>query len=161
MLNQCIENVKDNLNEKTKLYGEYKLMVIKKDLISIIFQIYFFDETNNSTFDILKSITVNPKKGQIYNFEDLFAKNSDFKNRINELILLDIRDNNIPIIQEFTKINKSKNFYLTDTSLIVYFDIFKDSQYSGVYCTPQFTIPYKAILDIIDFKGPIGNLIKK
>ncbi|MBI6875546.1 RsiV family protein [Clostridium aciditolerans] len=108
----------------------------------------------------MKSITIDTKKGQIYNFEDLFHKNSNFENRINELLLTNIRDNNIPIIQEFTKINKSKNFYLTDTSLVIYFDIFKDSQYAGVYCAPQFTIPFKTITDIIDSKGPIGKLIK-
>lgn len=147
----------DKFSNQRNINGEYKITFNKRNLLSIIFEFYSYLPEENSTFDILKSLTINTRDGYIYNFNDLFYKGSNYKSSINRIIIENIKENSIPIIEEYANINKNRNFYLTEDSLVVYYGLNINSKYTPIYCIPQFTIPYNSIKDIINPTGPIAR----
>lgn len=143
------------------IYGEYKVTLFKRNLLSIIIQCYSYLPGDDRAFNLLKSLTINIRKSCIYNFHDLFYKGSDYEYIINKIILENIKDNNIPIIEEFANINKNRSFYLTEDSLVIYYELNRNSPYAFSYCIPQFSIPINSIKNIINTKGPIRDLLRK
>lgn len=147
----------DKFSNQRNINGEYKITLNKRNLLSIIFEFYSYLPGENSTLDILKSLTISTREGYIYNFNDLFYKGSNYENSINRILIENIKENNIPIIEEYANINKNRKFYLTEDSLVIYYELNKNSKYASVYCIPQFAIPYNSIKSIIDPTGPIAR----
>lgn len=147
----------DKFSNQRNINGEYKITLNKRNLLSIAFEFYSYLPQENSTFDILKSLTVNTREGYIYNFNDLFYKGSNYENNINRIIIENIKENSIPIIEEYANINKNRKFYLTEDSLVIYYELNRNSRYAPIYCIPQFTIPYNSIENIINPTGPIAR----
>lgn len=152
----------ENLYLKTidLLYGDYKITLNRTDLLSLTMEFCSYKEENNICFTTLKSLTIDTATASIYNFENLFDERSDYEPIINKIILENIRDNNVPIIEEFGNMNKYRNFYLTDDSLIIYYNLNRNSRYASSYYFPYFRIPYCTINEIINSSGPLTSLKK-
>jgi hypothetical protein len=161
MIQSLIKKEADEFLGQRNIYGKYKITLFKKNLLSIIIQCYSYLPGDDRTFNLLKSLTINIRKSCIYNFDDLFYKESDYEYIINKIILENIKDNNIPIIEEFANINKNRSFYLTEDSLVIYYELNRNSPYAFSYCIPQFSIPIDSIKNIINPKGPIRGLLRK
>lgn len=148
-----IDKEAGHLNDENSLYGEFNVTLNTKNLLSLIIELSYYDENKNSSYNILKSLTINTKDVYIYNFDDLFIKGSNYENVINKAILEYIRDNGVPIVEELANINTNRHFYFTEDSLAIYYNLHKSSLYSANYCIPQFYIPLDYIKDIINSKA--------
>ena len=147
----------DKFSDQRNINGEYKVTLNKRNLLSIIFEFYSYLPEENSTFDLLKSLTIDTREGCIYNFNDLFYEGSNYENSINTIIIENIKENSIPIIEEYANINKNRKFYLTEDSLVIYYELDRNSKYASIYCIPQFAIPYNSIKKFINPTGPIAR----
>ncbi|MBC2580233.1 DUF3298 domain-containing protein [Clostridium sp. DJ247] len=161
MLQNFIEKETNKFLEQRDIYGEYKITLNKRNLLSVIIEFYLCIPGKDTALNLLKAITINIREAYIYNFKELFYKESNYEYIINKIILENIKENNIPIIEEFANINKNRRFYLTEDSLVIYYELNKNSKYSYIYCVPQFIIPFNFIKDIINPKGPIAKLFFK
>lgn len=141
------------LSDENLLYGEYNITLNTKNLISLIIEFCIYNEKKNSSYNTLKSLTINTKDAYIYRFNDLFIKESNYENVINKAILENIRENGVPIVEELANISKNRSFYFTDDSLVIYYNLHKNSPYASNYCTPQFYIPINNIKNIISSKA--------
>lgn len=157
-----IQNViKKELSETKNtifLQGRYEITVNTKDILSLLFETYTQDLNSNLCYNSITPLTINIKKGSIYNLSDLFIKEKNYETILSNIILQQIRDSNIPIIEEFANITKNRSFYLTETSLVICYTLYKNSHYSS-YCTPYFNIPFYSLKHIINPKGPISKLL--
>ncbi|MEQ8155086.1 MAG: DUF3298 domain-containing protein [Clostridiaceae bacterium] len=147
----------DKFSHQRNINGKYKVTLNKRNLLSIIFEFYSYLPEENSTFDLLKSLTIDTRECCIYNFNDLFYEGSNYENSINTIIIENIKENSIPIIEEYANINKNRKFYLTEDSLVIYYELDRNSKYASIYCIPQFTIPYNSIKNFINPYGPIAR----
>ncbi|WML37274.1 RsiV family protein [Clostridium sp. OS1-26] len=159
MMQSFIEKETNKFLEQRDIYGEYKITLDKRNLLSLVIEFYSCLPGQNIAFNLLKSLTINTREAYIYNFNDLFYEGSNYEYIINKIILEDIKENSIPIIEEFANINKNRRFYLTEDCLVIYYELNKNSKYAYIYSAPQFIIPFNSIKDIINTKGPIVKLL--
>lgn len=138
------------LKDNYSLYSEFNVTLNTKNLISLIIEFYFYNDENNSSHSTLQSLTIRTTDAYIYDFNDLFIEGINYENIISKIILEYIRDNGVPIVEELANINKNKSFYFTNDSLVVYYNLNKNSLYSSNYWIPQFYIPIKSIKNIIN-----------
>lgn len=160
-INSFIGKETNKFTEQRNIYGEYKITLNKRNLLSIIIESYSYLPGEDTEFNFLNSLNINTRDAYIYNFNDLFSKGSNYDYIINKIILENIKESNIPIIEEFATLNKNKRFYLTEDSLVIYYELNGNSKYASTYCIPQINIAFKSIQDIINPKGPITNLLLK
>jgi hypothetical protein len=158
MTQNFIKEETNKFLEQRNIHGEYNITLNKRNVLSIIIEFYSYLPEEETAFNLLKSLTINTTEAYIYNFNDLFYKGSNYDYIINKLILENIKENNIPIIEEFSNINKNRRFYLTEDSLVIYYELNRNSKYASIYCIPKFVIPFNFIRNIINSKGPIAYL---
>ncbi|MEQ8198760.1 MAG: hypothetical protein ABRQ27_12250, partial [Clostridiaceae bacterium] len=82
----------DKFSDQRNINGEYKVTLNKRNLLSIIFEFYSYLPEENSTFDLLKSLTIDTRECCIYNFNDLFYEGSNYENSINTIIIENIKE---------------------------------------------------------------------
>lgn len=140
-----------------EIIGNYRVTVNKKGILSIRIEFYTFKKHAANGLTVVKSITANLVTGQVYQLPDLFKINSDYKTVISRIIKKQIDERHLPLIKEFVSIKDNEEFYLTENSLVIYFQLFEYTpHYVGI---PEFAIPYAQIRDLIRNEGPIGKLM--
>lgn len=148
-------------NEDKKFTGGYSVKLNKRGTLSILIEIYCHKKGETHGKNIRKNINISLKDARIYHMDDIFSRKirrSKYINRINELIKDQIQFKAIKLNRDFDTISKDQEYYLTETSLVVYFQV---NQFTALeYGFPEFDIPFNDILDIVNSKGPIGRLLK-
>lgn len=139
-------------------WGEYTIETNKNGVLSIKFSINFYAEgaAHGMTFE--KSLTFHLAMGHIYTLPELFRMHSNYLARINQFIEKEIKEKDIPLIAEFKGIAPNQDFYLTDDSLVIYFQLYEYTPYA--YGIPEFKIPYPNLYDLINRHGPIALLLR-
>jgi hypothetical protein len=94
--------------------------------------------------------------GQIYSLENLFKPGSDYVQKINEILLAQIKE----IGEEmgvwegsFTGISPEPLFVVTADALKITFSVYEIAPYAAGF--PTFAIPYAEIMDLIDTEGAL------
>lgn len=140
-----------------EILGIYRITLNEKGILSIRFEVYTFPIHAANGLTVVKSLTFNLATGEAYQLHDLFRINSDYKIVITKMIQQQIRERDLPLIKEFRGITDYQDFYLTENSLVIYFqEIEYTPHYVGI---PEFAIPYSKIINLIRKDGPIARLI--
>ncbi|MDH7480283.1 MAG: DUF3298 domain-containing protein, partial [Syntrophomonadaceae bacterium] len=158
LVQEMIENPQPGgqLPGKPDISGDYKVEVNRNGVLSIRFSEESYVEHAAHPFTRVDSRTYNLENGQVYELSDLFRPGSDYVARINASIKLQFKEKQLPTIREFETISNDQNFYLTDTDLVIYFQLYEYTPYYvGI---PEFSIPYSSLADIINPRGPIAKL---
>lgn len=136
--------------------GNSKIALNKNGILSVTIIVYTFRKHAANGLTVQKSITFDLNTGRVYQFQDLFDKNSIYKNVISNMIRQQIKERDLPLIKDFKGISGNEDFYLTDKNLIIYFqEIEITPHYVGI---PEFIIPYIEIRNLINKEGPIAML---
>nr|WP_218627909.1 DUF3298 and DUF4163 domain-containing protein [Sporosarcina sp. E16_8] len=106
---------------------------------------------------IIKSLTFDTKNGKQYELKDLFKKGSDYKKKLSDIINRRIKDWNIDVLEPFKEIRSDQDFYIADTSLVIYFQLYEITPYYWGF--PYFPIPIKDLADIINPDGPLDRMM--
>lgn len=148
-------------SEDKKFTGGYSVKLNKRGTLSIIIEIYCHQKGEAHGRTIRKNINISLKDARIYHMDDLFSRKirkSKYISRINELIKNQIQFKAIKFTREYDTISKDQEYYLTETSLVVYFHVNQFTSFE--YGFPEFEIPFEDVLDIVNSKGPIGRLLR-
>ncbi|MDF2724481.1 MAG: hypothetical protein K0Q59_4156 [Paenibacillus sp.] len=147
--------VEDPTREMT---GTYEIQLNGNGLISIVFQNYVYAKGAAHGITLQKSLTMDLWNGREYRFADLFKKDSNYKQKIDEILNKQIKEQDVPIFEftPFQGVGPNQEYYLTPTDLVIYYQLYEYTPYA--YGFPTFHIPYTEISDIIDPAGPIGRL---
>ncbi|GKV65769.1 MULTISPECIES: DUF3298 and DUF4163 domain-containing protein [Sporosarcina] len=134
-----------------ELLASYELKNNQRGLLSINLIVYSFTGgAHGMTY--CKSLTFDTKTGRSYSLPDLFKPGSPYVQRISEYIRRHIQQWEISVLEPFTKIRPDQDFYIADTSLVVYFQLYEISPY--VQGFPYFPIPLLDLQDIIKPNSP-------
>jgi len=145
---------KINFNE---ILGTYNVMLNKNGLLSILFTMYTYVNKAAHGFTAYSSITLNVNTGQIYNFNDLFNPKIYYVSFLNELANQYIKNNNITLINEYKGITPDQQYYLTPTSLVIYYQVYEYTPYYyGIF---EIELPYSKIKNLLGPTSPINMLI--
>lgn len=137
--------------------GNYEVMLNEQGILSLKFNVFTIRIHAANGIEEQRSLTVNLETGRLYRLYDLFERNSNYKDVINEIIREQIEERDIPLIKEFTGIDDFEDYYLTRNNLVIYFQELEFTpHFVGI---PEFPIPYSQIENLIRKDGPIARFI--
>lgn len=141
---------------KTEITATYDLKTNERGILSLALSNYaFWGGAHGVT--ILKSLTFDVETGKSYELKDLFKPDSDYVKKISDICRIQIKERDIPIINEFHGIRPDQDYYIADKCLVVYFQQAELTPYA--YGFLYFPISVYEIEDIIDMDGPLGEML--
>lgn len=139
-----------------ELVGEYEIKNNQRGILSSNLTVYSFSGGANG-ITTAKSLTFDIRTGRSYTLQDLFKPGSPYVQRISEYVRRHIRQWDIPVLKPFTQIRPDQDFYIADTSLVVYFQQLEISpHYVGF---PYFPIPLLDLQDMIRPGSPADRMM--
>lgn len=138
------------------LYGYYEIKNNQRDVLSMSLSNYVYHYHAAHGMTVIKSLTFDLQKGKQAALKDLFKPGSDYVKRISDLIAVQIKERDIPLLVDFTAIKPDQDFYIADKALVVYFQLYEITPYA--YGFPMFPISVYDLQDIIDENGPLGRM---
>ena len=105
---------------------------------------------------IVKSLTFDIKTGRTYKLSSLFKPDSNYVKVLSDIISLQIKVREIPLLDDFKGIDPEQDYYIADKSLVVYFQLYEITPY--VYGLPYFPISVYELQDIIRDEGALGRM---
>ena len=95
----------------------------------------------------IRSLNIDGMTGTDYPLGTNFKPGSNYVDILSDLIRKQIRERNIPLLEEFRGIRPDQDYYVADNVLIIYFQLYEISPYAAGF--PYFPIPLYQIEDII------------
>ncbi|AKL94433.1 putative protein with DUF3298 domain [Clostridium aceticum] len=141
-----------------EFWGEYKVKLKEANILSMLVYINSYSKGAAHGLTAVKAINVDLSTGKVYDLQDLFIKNSDYIEKINEVIKEEIIEKNIPLLVEFETIDKKQDFYLTKDHLTIFFQLYEYTPYA--YGIPEFEIPYTVLASTIEESNPMKAFIQ-
>lgn len=132
-------------------YGTFDIKFFKKDFISLDLNGSYYVLGAAHPMPVRKTENINLKTGKFYTIEDLFIKNSSWKEYLNRLIKSMINfDKKYDYVfkDSFKGIEDNQNFYIDENNLYVYFKPYDIAPYAAGFVT--FKIPFSKLNKIIN-----------
>lgn len=149
--------IKPEVLDFNEILETYEVKLNERKILSILFSMYTYINKAAHGYTAYSSITVNVETGQIYNFSDLFNGKVCYIITLNELSKQYIKDNNINLINEYKGITEDQQYYLTPTSLVLYYQVYEYTPY--YYGLFKIEIPYEKLKNIQIPGGPISKFL--
>ncbi|UYG97662.1 DUF3298 and DUF4163 domain-containing protein [Cytobacillus firmus] len=162
--NTILRQTQQLINEQTgnmdttvvDLYGYYEVKNNQRDVLSLSLSNYVYHYHAAHGMTVIKSLTFDLQKGKQVSLKDLFKPGSDYVQRISDLIAVQIKERDIPLLVDLTAIKPDQDFYIADKALVVYFQLYEITPYA--YGFPMFPISVYDLQDIVDENGPLGRM---
>ena len=140
-----------------ELLGYFEIKNNQRGILSLNLIVYTFTGGAHG-HTIIKSLTFDTKTGKQYTLRELFKPGSDYVKKLSDIIRVDIKKWDIQLIDPpFTEIRPDQDFYIADTSLVVYFQLYEISPYAWGF--PYFPIPILDLADIVRPQGPLDRMM--
>ncbi|WP_318614119.1 DUF3298 and DUF4163 domain-containing protein [Sporosarcina sp. YIM B06819] len=140
-----------------ELVAYFELKTNQRGLLSLNLIVYSFTGGAHGT-TVIKSLTFDTKTGKQYELKDLFKPGSDYVKQLSDIIRQRIKDWNIDLLDPpFKEIRSDQDFYIGDTTLVIYFQQYEIT--AGVWGFPYFPIPILDLADIIQPNGPLDRMM--
>lgn len=141
-----------------EVIGNFEIKNNQRQVLSLTLKNYTYHEQAAHGMTVIKSLTFDMLKEEICLLKDLFLVNSNYIERISSIIKAQIQARDIPLIEEFTRIESNQDFYIADKALVIYFQLYDLTPY--VFGFPMFPISVYDLADIIDENGPLGRMME-
>lgn len=141
-----------------EVIGNFEIKNNQRQVLSLTLKNYTYHEQAAHGMTVIKSLTFDMLKEEICLLKDLFLVNSNYIERISSIIKAQIQARDIPLIEEFTRIESNQDFYIADKALVIYFQLYDLTPY--VFGFPMFPISVYELADIIDENGPLGRMME-
>lgn len=141
-----------------EMIGNFEIKNNQRQVLSLTLKNYTYHQQAAHGMTVIKSLTFDMLKEEICMLKDLFLVNSNYIERISSIIKAQIQARDIPLIEEFTRIDSNQDFYIADKALVIYFQLYDLTPY--VFGFPMFPISVYEVADIIDENGPLGRMLE-
>lgn len=140
-----------------ELLANYEIKTNERGILSLNLIVYSFTGGAHG-MTVINSLTFDTKTGKQYTLKELFKPGSDYEKRISAIITQRIKDWDIQLLDPpFKGIRSDQDFYIADTSLVIYFQLYEITPY--VWGFPYFPIPILDLADIIQPDGPLDRMM--
>lgn len=140
-----------------ELLANFEIKNNQRGILSLNLIVYSFTGGAHG-MTIIKSLTFDTKTGKQYELKDLFKPGSDYVKKLSDIIRVDIKKWDVQLLDPpFIEIRPDQDFYIADTSLVIYFQLYEITPYAWGF--PYFPIPILDIADIIQPQGPLDRMM--
>ncbi|NLY42899.1 MAG: DUF3298 and DUF4163 domain-containing protein [Clostridiaceae bacterium] len=162
-INQTIYNkVLEMINQlqymdiPTYVSMSYELKTNEKNVLSLSL-IGLGDFRGAHPVTLVKSLNFDVNTGKNYTLIDLFKPGSNYVQVLSDMVAQQIKQRNIPILDEFKGIRPDQDYYIADRNLILYFQQAEITPYAAGI--PYFSILIEDLQDIISDTGLLARMI--
>lgn len=156
-LNKLLVEQNFYAKELVELLASFEIKNNQRGILSLNLIVYSFTGGAHG-MTIIKSLTFDAKTGKQYELNDLFKPGSDYVKKLSDIIRQDIKKWDVQLLYPpFTEIRPDQDFYIADTSLVIYFQLYEITPY--VWGFPYFPIPILDLADIIQQQGPLNRMM--
>lgn len=138
-----------------ELIAYFEIKNNQRGILSLNLIVYSFTGGAHG-MTVAKSLTFDTKTGHQYTLKELFKKNSNYVKDLSSIITKDIKKWQVDTIEPFTVIRPDQDFFIADTSLVIYFQLYEYTPYYWGF--PYFPIAILDIQDIIEPDGPLDRM---
>lgn len=149
-------NSGDTMTPLVEMLGTYELKNNQRNVLSLTLSNYSYYHNTAHGMTNIRSLTFDLEKGRLCELSGLFKPSSNYVGRISKIIQAQIKQRNIPLINDFTVIRPNQYFYIADKALVIYFQLYELTPY--VFGFLMFPISVYDIQDIIEEEGPLGRM---
>jgi len=146
LVNQMIRDQGYYDNPQTDITAYYELKTNERGLLSLTLSNYAFSGGAHG-ITLLKALTFDVETGYNYELKQLFSPYSNYIKVLSDMIKVQIKEREIPLIVDFNQIRPDQDYYLADKCLVVYFQQYELAPYA--YGFPQFPISLYDLQDIL------------
>lgn len=139
-----------------EMVASFEIKNNQRGILSLNLIVYSFTGGAHG-MTIVKSLTFDTKTGRKYALKDLFKVGSDYEKTLSDIIQKDIVKWDIQLLGKFEGIRPDQDFYIADTSLVVYFQLYEITPY--VWGFPYFPIAILDIADIVRPESPLDTMM--
>lgn len=139
-----------------QMAGFYEIKNNQRQVLSLSLSNYTYHYHAAHGMTYIKSLTFDLKKEKLCQLKDLFKPGSDYVAKISNLIRVQIKQRDIPLLDGFTAIKPNQDFYIADKALVIYFQLYEIAPYAAAF--PMFPISVFDLQDIIAENGPLGRM---
>jgi len=129
----------------------------QRGILSIAVHAYFFPYPAAHGITIIHSATYDTNTGRQYMLSEVFKPGSDYVKVLSDKIGEQIKQREIPLINEYKGIKPEQYFYIADKTIVIYFQLYDLTPY--VYGFPMFPISLYDIQELIPEDGILSSLI--
>lgn len=161
IINQANMIIREQLNNQvpgnTEMTGSYEIKNNQRGILSLTQYNYAYTPPAAHGLTLLKALTIQVQSGKVYALRELFRPGSNYMSRLDALIRAQIKERDVPLLDEFKGISPDQDYYIADKSLVIFFQLYELTPY--VYGFPMFPISVYTLQDIIVEDGPLGIMI--
>ncbi|MHA6259709.1 DUF3298 and DUF4163 domain-containing protein [Sporosarcina sp. CAU 1771] len=139
-----------------ELIAYYELKTNQRGILSLNIIVYSFTGGAHG-MTIIKSLTFDTTIGKQYTLKELFKPGTDYEKELSSIIKKKITDWDIQLIGKFEGIRADQDFYIADSVLVIYFQLYEITPY--VWGFPYFPIPIMDIKEIIEPGGALERMM--
>lgn len=139
-----------------ELIANFEIKNNQRGILSLNLIVYSFTGGAHG-MTVVKSLTFDVKTGHSFTLQELFKPNSDYVKQISTIISADIKKWNVDTLEPFKTIRPDQDFYIADTSLIIYFQLYEITPY--YWGLPYFPIAILNLQNIIKEKGSLDTML--
>ncbi|MCG7344508.1 DUF3298 and DUF4163 domain-containing protein [Sporosarcina sp. ACRSL] len=143
--------------ELVELLANFEIKNNQRGILSLTLIVYSFTGGAHG-LTVIKSLTFDVHTGKQYELKDLFKPGSDYVTVLSDIIRRDIEKWNVQLLDTpFKGIRSDQGFYIADTSIVIYFQLYEITPYAWGF--PYFPIPILDLADMIAPKGPLERMM--
>lgn len=151
------------VNPRTTIDGTFELKTNELGVLSLSIINYAFSGGAHG-LTIIKSLSFNVKTGSVSSLAELFKPGSidapppqNYVDRLSNIVARQIKERDLPLLNEFTSISPDQDYYIADKCLVLYFQLYELAPYA--YGFPYFPISVYEIQDIVAEDSLLGRMI--
>lgn len=111
----------DDETYKENISVTYEITKKAEDVLSLYFFISLYTEGAAHPNNLMDGVTVDLKTGKKLELKDLFSKDIDYKQILNQILHQKIEELDYELFEEFKGIEEEQGFYMTDSGLVIYY----------------------------------------
>ncbi|MCR8842771.1 DUF3298 and DUF4163 domain-containing protein [Paenibacillus sp. SC116] len=143
-------------NETTEVQGSYEIKLNERELLSLTLTVYGYKKGAAHGMTYQRGLTFEVKSGHLYTLAELFRPDAPYVAFLSKDVARQIQEREIPTLEPFTAIAPDQPFYLTDKSLVLFYDLYQLAAY--VYGFVYFPISIYSLQPITGEQSPLNRL---
>ncbi|PAV30739.1 hypothetical protein CIL05_03155 [Virgibacillus profundi] len=134
----------------------FEIKTNERGILSLALYVYSFSGGAHG-MTVIDTLTFDVTTGKRYTLDELFKPDSNYQQVLLDMIKSQVKERDIPVINEPIVLPGNENFYIADKSLVLYYQLYDLAPY--YFGISYFPISVYAISDIIDEDGPLGEML--
>lgn len=139
-----------------ELIANFEIKNNQRGILSLNLIVYDFTGGAHG-MTVVKSLTFDVKTGHSFTLAELFKPGSNYIKEISTIIAEDIKKWHVDLLNPFTEIRPDQDFYIADTSIVIYFQLYEITPYYWGF--PYFPIALLNLQSIVKQDGPLDKMM--